>query len=294
MFEQKTKYTWPWSQIDKHSGKKRYYGRCPGCENAVQLINIGASSPNRTPHGRHWLKRVDGFPYCLDAILKCDLFEAHSRSSAEQELQALTPEADELRRAIPAYFDLMVGLLREDTGFILSPDFAGRILAEFFKSKRYRWPSINPQNVGWLFAYCGTTFSLYDRKIVAGSDLAQAITARVPDAQINARGYLNAKQGKEIKLTFGFRFHRMHTDHGREVQSIQFYVLDLSSYYNDPKDLKTVFEKTISLRLTALERLIAQRTRLGDAYVPTDYARAVNKVAQDVLDAYLQTEGSSP
>lgn len=293
MFEQRTAFQWPWVQKDPNSGTKRYYGRCPDCKNAVQLISIDKLAPAITPHGRHWLKQVDGFPYCLDEIMSCDRFDGHARGAADQELRELTPEADALQRAIPQHFDLMVALLREDTNLILGPEAAGEILAAFLKDGRSRWPTLNTGNIAWLFAYCGATFPLKGKKLIAGKDLAQAIVQNVPAAQISESGYLYAKRGQEIHLTFGLRFHRIQPDGAGATQSIQFYVSDLSHYFNDPKDHNIIFEKIIPLRLNALERRISRRAQ-GLERPLSEYAQMLNKIAREVLDKQLKLEGRDP
>lgn len=294
MFKQITGYAAPWAQTDRITGERRLYGRCPSCRNAVQLINISAPQPGLIPHGRHQLRRVDGFPYCLEEILGCKEFTGKSRSTAERRLYELTPQADALRRGIPKYFDQMVALFREDTGLILGVETAAKVLSVFLRNKRYRWPITGEENIAWLFAYVGETFSLYGQKVIPGSDLAQALAHKVAGVRLTEAGQIHAERDQRIALFFGLRFHRVAADRDQDGESIQFFVNDLSRYSGDPEDSRTVFEKTIRFRLDALPKAIALRASGRATQPQSEYARRLNERARDVLDTHLRSEGAAP
>ena len=137
MFERMTNKQSPWQQ--KEGGKFKRYGLCPECDNAMVLVNITNPTPHREAHGRHRLKAVDGFPYNLEKILDCDEFEPSKAKELADLNWELTQEAIDRRNYLVDHFNIAVGLLQEDIGIVISPQFAKQVLRTYFNEGWYRW-----------------------------------------------------------------------------------------------------------------------------------------------------------
>lgn len=276
----------PWIQYD--SGKRRYklFGLCPECRKAVQLIGIEAPSERGViPHGRHRLKKVDGFPHSLESMLTCSRFSGKARTDVESHLAKLTPQAVDLLRFIQENFHIMVEVFREQTGIVLSKRLAQQILHDFLCSKRYRWPTVTKRNVGVLFAYVWSNYSLYGQRIVAGSDLMQALK-NVEGLEFSEIDQIKSAPGHYIEIEFGLRVHQVGCEDSEVEESIEFFVIDSKRYTGEPSTLDLVLSQRLEIDLQAVER---KRRAYETGRELSNYSSFLQMMAKELVQNYLES-----
>ena len=276
----------PWIQFDNAKRRYRLFGLCPECRNAVQLIGIESSADSAViPHGRHRLKKVDGFPYSLEGMLTCSRFSGKARTDIESHLVKLTPQAVDLLRFVQDNFHIMVEVFREQTGIVLSKRLAQQILYDFLCSKRYRWPTITKKNVGILFAYVWPNYSLYGQKIVAGSELMLALK-NVDGLDISEFGQVKSTPGHYISIEFGLRVHQIGDEISEMRESIEFFVIDTKRYTGEPSTIDLVFSQRMEIDLHEVER---RKSSFDCERKLSDYSIFMQAMAKDLVDDYLKS-----
>ena len=279
MFERLTNKQWPWQQ--KEGGKFKRYGLCPECDNAMVLVNITNPTPHREAHGRHRLKAVEGFPYNLERILKCDEFEPSKAKELSDLNWELTQEAIDRRNYLVYHFNIAVGLLQEDIGIVISPQFAKQVLQTYFTEGWYRWKTASIGSLPWLFLRGSATFRLYGRKLRPDTDVAKAILSNIEGTMLGPNNQLAGRAGYFIGHEFGVRNHCVtHLPDGRRKETVEFYIVGPAKSDLEPGE--TVFSKTIELRLEAFERrVVAMRP-------PEFFGQKLLDAAKEALAKYLE------
>ncbi|MFP3384983.1 hypothetical protein [Tritonibacter sp. SIMBA_163] len=288
MFERLTRGKHPWAQYDSSKKKVQRFGLCPECNNAMVLVNIHNPEPQVTPHGRHRLKRVDGFEYCLEEILGCPLLDSRLKSDLEADITALTPEAVELREFLVENFNLAAGMFAETTGISPSKTMLRKMLRLFFEDRWYRWPTVTKGNLPWTFARLTCNFNLYKQKIRPESAVWTAVQKHVPHAALGEYGRLEARGSHRVYLEFGLGQHKVRsTQDGRIRETISLHVLN-----TDPvaKVDEPVFETTLDLNTEEFLRRVAHKLH------PAGYGAELVEEARMVLADYLHNhpEARSP
>lgn len=243
------------------------------------LVNIHNPEPQVTPHGRHRLKRVDGFEFCLEAILGCPLLDSRLKSDLEADLTALTPEAVELREFLVENFNLVAGMFAEATGISPSKTMLRKMLRLFFEDRWYRWPTVTKGNLPWTFARLTCNFNLYKQKIRPESAVWAALREQVPHAVLGEYGRLEARGNHRVYLEFGLGQHKVRsTKDGRIRETISLHILN-----TDPvaKIDEPVFETTLDLNTEEFLGRVAHKLR------PTGYGAELVEEARMVLTDYL-------
>lgn len=285
VFETETSHQVPWVQYSQRDRKKRYFGICPDCRNAVQLIGMEAPRDrDLLPHGRHKVTKTPGFSHSLDGLLSCRRFTGKARTDAETYLAKLTPQAVDLLHFIPEHFHLMVEIFRERTGLILSRRLAADLLQDFLVSKRYRWPTITNKNIAILFAYIGANKSIYGQKVVLHSSLMRSLSA-VDGLTLSSSGQVISRPGRRVHLDFGLRLHRVEDD---QTESIEFYVLDMLKSPPGVEPHVFAHQERLIINLDALEQKM-QKT--GDKPL-SPYASDLKSMASEMVAAYLASGAS--
>jgi hypothetical protein len=282
-FEALTGFRQPWAQTEPKTGHRKFYGRCPECGNAVQLINLEAQTPQVRPHGRHRLTLVPGFAYRLEDIKDCSLFDGRTSSEFKQLTAELSPDGEALLRAVPRYFDLMMTVFRKATGLILTVQQSREMLAAFLRSNRACWHTITPQNIAWLFAYSGTSFAFRSLVVDPRSPLFRAIREKVDGVELTKRGAFVAKRGRRFALTF--RLVRHVIEAGRET--VDFSVTDDEDYNGDAESARPVFKATLAIRPAEYSARVAGRDAASVNSELSDYARRLNETAESCISEFF-------
>lgn len=280
MFEQRTRGKHPWAQYDPSKKKVQRFGLCPECHNAMLLVNIHNPEPQVKPHGRHRLKRVDGFEYCLEDILGCRLLDSRLKSDLEADITALTPQAVELREFLVENFNLIAGMFSETIGIAPSKAMLEKMLRLFLEDRWYRWPTVTKGNLPWTFARLTCNFNLYKQKVRPESAVWAAIREQVPHAVIGRYGLLEGRDGHRIYLEFGLGQHKMQsTQDGRTRETINLHVLNTEpAAEND----SPVFETTLDLNTKEFLRRVEHKSS------PAGYGAELVEAARTILADYLR------
>lgn len=279
VFEAATENRYPWSQYDPNQQKVLRYGHCPECHGAMQLINIENPNPQKVPHGRHRLKHVEGFDYCLERILGCSKLKRSKKQELETENTILTQDAIQRRSFLVENFNLVAVMFAEETGISLYRKQFKKILQIYLENGWYRWTTATCGNLPWLFGRVTFNFSLYGQTLAKGSPLRAAVLSQIPSAGIGPREQLLRTGTEYFTVEFGLREHVVRQDaagNTRETITLHVHRKGVRSL----PDAK-IYEEVLEIKPDVFLRRVARKTE------PNRSGAALLEMARDTLADYL-------
>ena len=175
----------PWYQANK-SGKMTYFAVCPKCENPIQLINVvGASTANPRQYGKHENERVDGFDFFDGHALRTCPLMVRNQNPKRDDRRPMSETSNRIIQLATENFDRIVKLLRRELGVNFSDNYALTMLEDWMRAEAYNYTGANLENIPWMIAYFASTINIYGRYLMAGDELAEAITVRMPEIFVN-------------------------------------------------------------------------------------------------------------
>lgn len=268
---------------DRETGQ---YAVCPVCDNPIQIVGL-YSAKQGTPYGRHLSHAVPDLAD-FDQIERdgCNLYKPLKLAKT-----ALKPAIDRqgqraLRNLIET-FDLVVALLKHDTGILFSEKLLGRMLERFRDERGYLYRGANALNIAWMFAYFSDSNSLWWQFCRDDSGLPHEIAMALPKARRTAGGlqmrttqFTPESDGKPTasleKLDFCFVKHR--PVNGSEPENMTM----LISYGDGRGKVRDIVSRRIDFDYGALGKMIRSgtkrkpelvelaRDKLGDLLPPGD------------------------
>lgn len=209
-FEELTKKEEPYVITGKDK-QTRYFGICPACDNPIQLIGLYKELKNTDiSYGRHY-NRNAAIAVHNEQLYKFCPYASHIYSGKEKEKKdKLTDFERNIYNTVRDYFDKVIYLLGQITGFKITKKYAKEILHEYLCGEGYMYYGATYYNIPWMLLYFCKAKPIYRKLVYKKSPLYEILKNR-DDISLkqykNSPYYLVDNNGSYLNLYYSFILH---------------------------------------------------------------------------------------
>lgn len=179
-YESKTNRSYPYCQRDKQ-GVLHYYAVCPECNNPIVIVSLYKNADNSPkPYGRHIKKNIPGVAYySQEAYDSCPY--ANPKWKQNDKLPDASHAGVAKLRFIKKHFDLIMHILREETGIRFSAKLSEYLLQNYLDNQGWRYRYSTVSNLPWTLPLSSQAITLKGRYLDRDSNLFKSLSSKYPD-----------------------------------------------------------------------------------------------------------------
>lgn len=238
-YETQTNRAFPYCQRDK-KGVLHYYAVCPECNNPIVIISLHKkTSGSPRPYGRHIKRSVPGLAYYSQtAYESCPYTNPNWQ---EEKLSANSHAAIAKLKFLREHFDLVMHILREQTGIRYSAQLSKKLLQNYLQNEGWLYHYSTVNNLPWTLPLSSPAITLKGRYLDRDSKLFKALSKRYPAILDDNR--IKYKDNPYYPKFLFLKYQQSLVQHNQHLQeSVEFRVINQRG-----KNVDILYQQKLSL-----------------------------------------------